>query len=234
MEIRTATVTEAKTISEMIRSLSQQFFSFPDGKDAEGFLRSIGEDAVAEYITGENFSYYVGEEKGKIVGAIAIRDNKHLYHLFVLASCQGRQLGRQLWEHAKAHALGSGNRGEFTVNSSLNAVPVYHAFGFEPTSQMRQANGISFFTDGAGESVDDLRNYRDIDLTSALGRLETIVDGVKWAEISLLELFLPSRHRSLPTRCSGPANCHCYTASNCQMVDDVRPGAEPCRLLPRG
>lgn len=144
MEIRVATVTDAKTISEMICSLSHPFFTFPDGRDAEGFLRSIGENAVAGYISGENFSYYVGEEEGEIVGAIAIRDQKHLYHLFVLASCQRRQLGRQLWEHAKANALGFGNRGGFTVNSSLNAVPVYRAFGFEPTSRIRQANGISF------------------------------------------------------------------------------------------
>ena len=144
MEIRTATITDAKKISEIIRSLSQPFFTFPDGKGAEAFLESISENAVAGYIGRDNFSYYVGEEQGEVVGAIAIRENKHLYHLFVVPSCQRRQFGRQLWEYAKAKAIMAGNQGEFTVNSSLNAVPVYQAFGFETTSEMKQANGVSF------------------------------------------------------------------------------------------
>lgn len=144
MEIRTTTITDAKKISEIIRSLSQPFFAFPDGRGAEGFLDSISERAVAGYIGRDNFAYYVGEEQGEIIGAIALRDNKHLYHLFVSASCQRRQVGRQLWEHARTKAMRSGNPDEFTVNSSINAVPVYKAFGFEPVSEMKQANGISF------------------------------------------------------------------------------------------
>lgn len=96
MEIRTATVADAKTISGIIRSLSQPFLTVPDGKGAEAFLASIGEAAVAGYIARDNFAYYVGEEMGEIVGVVAVRDNRHLHHLFVLPSCQRRQLGRKL------------------------------------------------------------------------------------------------------------------------------------------
>lgn len=144
MKIRTANVADAKTISGIIRSLSQPFFTAPDGKGAEACLESISETAVAGYIARGNFAYYVGEEMGEIVGIVAVRDNRHLYHLFVLPTCQRRQLGRKLWENAKAIAIASGNPGEFTVNSSLNAVPVYESFGFKPTSDVMQANGVSF------------------------------------------------------------------------------------------
>jgi ribosomal protein S18 acetylase RimI-like enzyme len=164
MEIRTATRTDAKKISEIIRSLSQSFFIFPDGRGAEGFLESISENAVAGYIGRDNIAYYVGEAQGEIVGAIALRDNKHLYHLFVSESCQGRQLGRQLWEHARAKAMSAGNQGEFTVNSSINAVPVYKAFGFEPTSEIKQVNGISFLPMATGPMT---RRIDDIGLTFA-------------------------------------------------------------------
>lgn len=37
-----------------------------------------------------------------------------------------------------------GNQSGFTVNSSMNAVPVYKSFGFEQTSEMRQVDGVSF------------------------------------------------------------------------------------------
>lgn len=144
MEIRTARDSDAKEISEIPPSLSQPFFIVPDGKGANVFLESISETAVTSYITGENFAYYVGVETGKIVGVAAIRDNSHLYHLFVLASCQRRQMGKQLWEHAKEKAMILGNQSGFTVNSSMNAVPVYKSFGFEQTSEMRQVDGVSF------------------------------------------------------------------------------------------
>ena len=144
MKIRAATVNDAEIVSGIIRSFSEPFFTSPDGKGAEAFLKSISENAIAEYIASDNFSYYVGEEHGKIVGAIAIRDNKHLYHLFVVSVCQHRGLGRQFWEHARAEAIVAGHHGEFTVNSSLNAVSVYKAFGFKPASDIRQADGVSF------------------------------------------------------------------------------------------
>ena len=75
MKIRTANVADAKTISGIIRSLSQSFFTAPDGKGAEAFLESISETAVAGYIARGNFAYYVCEEMGEIVGIVAVRDN---------------------------------------------------------------------------------------------------------------------------------------------------------------
>ena len=135
MQIRVAISADAKSISDLIQSLSQPFFTFPDGSGAELFLKSISKESIVKYIAAENFSYYVGEAEGRIIGVVAIRDNRHLYHLFVVASLQKKQLGRQLWEYAKRVAMSLGNPGEFTVNSSMNAVPVYEAFGFKATRE---------------------------------------------------------------------------------------------------
>ncbi len=144
MKIRRALDTDVEAVSRLIQSLSQPFFTFQDRRGAEAFLESISKHAITGFISAPNFAYYVGEEEGEIAGVIAIRDNMHLYHLFVTPSQQRQRLGWQLWKHAKEGAVVAGNQGEFTVNSSINAVPVYKAFGFEATSEMKQANGVSF------------------------------------------------------------------------------------------
>jgi len=73
---------------------------------------------------------------------IGIKENSHLYHLFVADPFQGRGHAQQLWQHAKAECLASGNPGVFTVNSALNAAPVYRKWGFEPLCEVRERSGI--------------------------------------------------------------------------------------------
>ena len=58
--------------------------------------------------------YHVAEDAGRLVGVVAVRDNKHLYHLFVAEPHQGQGLARELWSVAKAACVAAGNSGEFT------------------------------------------------------------------------------------------------------------------------
>ncbi len=144
MQVRHATATDAKQISSLIRSLSDPFFLAPGGEGAEAFLASITEEAIQGYISASNFSYLVADTGGQLVGVVALRDNSHLFHLFVAKASQGTGLGRDLWLVVKQAALGAGNPGRFTVNSSLNAVPVYERFGFVPSGSEVQTHGIAF------------------------------------------------------------------------------------------
>ena len=144
MQIRIATSADAAQISDLIQSLSSPFFLSPDRAGADPFLASINEQAILSYVTSSNFSYLVAEDAGALAGIVAIRDNKHLFHLFVASTYQGVGLGRRLWEIVRNAAIAKGNVGEFTVNSSLNAVAVYANFGFVPTSDAAQVHGISF------------------------------------------------------------------------------------------
>ncbi|ATJ87858.1 GNAT family N-acetyltransferase [Ralstonia solanacearum] len=80
-----------------------------------------------------------------MAGVAAIRDNAHLYHLFVDQRPQEKGFGTQRWAHAKRTAIQAGNRGHFTVNSTVFAVTVYEAFGFRVTGPKTERNGIPFF-----------------------------------------------------------------------------------------
>lgn len=144
MNIREATIEDANAISGLIKSLTNYFTLHPEGKGAEDFLKSIQPPAIASYIQSTNFLYLVGLVEIKITGVIAIRNQTHLYHLFVATEFQGQRIGRKLWEYAKEKATLNTNINRFTVNSTPNAVPVYERFGFQVTGEKIEMKGIAF------------------------------------------------------------------------------------------
>ncbi|MBA4256502.1 MAG: GNAT family N-acetyltransferase [Polaromonas sp.] len=144
MQIRSATDADAARISGLIQSLSGPFFLSPDGSGAELFLQSVTEQAIRGYVSASNFLYLIAEAENELAGVVALRDNTHLYHLFVARTHQGKGLGRSLWLCVKQAALRAGNSGRFTVNASLNAIPIYERFGFIPSSPKVEKHGVAF------------------------------------------------------------------------------------------
>lgn len=144
MRIRLATPADAEAISALIRGVSHFFTLRPDGAGAEAFLETVSPDAVRGYLSSPDYAYRVAEEDGAIIGVVAVRENRHLYHLFVAPDGQRRGLARRLWTEAMEAALRAGNPGAFTVNASVYAVPVYERFGFVATGPRVEANGIAF------------------------------------------------------------------------------------------
>jgi GNAT superfamily N-acetyltransferase len=144
MNVRLAITADVQQICELIRCLCDPFFLSPGGEGAELFLQSIGESAVQGYVSAANFRYQVAELDTGLVGVVAVRDNTHLYHLFVATAFQGRGIARQLWQLAKSQAVSAGNPGRFTVNSSLGAAQVYERFGFVASGPIVAKHGISF------------------------------------------------------------------------------------------
>jgi GNAT superfamily N-acetyltransferase len=144
MQVRSATEADAARISRLIHGLSGPFLLSPDGKGAEPFFESISEQAIRGYVSAGNFSYVVAEVEGALAGVVALRDNSHLYHLFVAQPHQGKGLGRSLWLKVKQAALQAGNGGRFTVNASLNAASFYERLGFSPVGPKVVSHGVAF------------------------------------------------------------------------------------------
>jgi GNAT superfamily N-acetyltransferase len=138
--IRTATVTDAPAVSQLITGLAHAFTLNPDGSGAERFLESITPAAIAGFIANPDFRYLVAERGGALAGAAALREGRHLYHLFVAPAFQRRGVAARLWQ-----ALRAGTPAQaFTVNSTPVAVPVYERFGFVATGPQVSMNGIVF------------------------------------------------------------------------------------------
>lgn len=138
--IRQAKATDAEAISRLVAGLAHHFLADPSALEAGPFLSGLTPSSYAERIDSSRFSHYVAEDPTGPCGIIAMRDDSHLYHLFVRADVHGQGIARALWEHVKFLSSHS----TFTVNSSLFAVPVYERFGFIAKTPPQTANGLVF------------------------------------------------------------------------------------------
>ena len=144
MDIRKATPGDAERISKLVCELSAKYIVQEFTADgAEHLLASMNPDAIRKYIHS-GFDYHIAETDQRLVGVVGVRDNSHLYHLFVAEKYQRQGIARKLWQIAMETCLASGNPGEFTVNSSANAVGVYERWGFVAQSGPVEKDGVVY------------------------------------------------------------------------------------------
>ena len=127
-----------------MRSLSEEFIvheSTPEG--AAFFIEENDEQGLRKFVNAGT-RYHVAETDSGIAGFIAIRDNKHIFHMFVDKAHNRQGVAAALWQVARQAAREAGNPGIFTVNSSNFAVPVYEKMGFRRTAEMQCKNGIFY------------------------------------------------------------------------------------------
>ena len=144
LEIRTAQPSDVPQISALISDLAHYFTLDSSGKGADHFLSSVSVKAIERYISSPTFYYLVGFIGERLAGVVAIREGKHLFHLFVSPEFHRQGVARVLWYRARAAALQDGNPGIFTVNSTPFAVPVYERFGFRAVGPRTELNGIAY------------------------------------------------------------------------------------------
>jgi GNAT superfamily N-acetyltransferase len=144
LDIRLATANDALAISSVIKSQSAHFMAHSEGAGVETVLLSIEPTSIAEFIAAPHFCHWVASAQGEIIAVAGLRDNAHLYHLFVAQDWQRRGVGRALWQQVMSAALAAGNPNAFTVNSTLHGRPAYERFGFITTGPVTQRDGMIF------------------------------------------------------------------------------------------
>ena len=143
MQFKTASLSDAEEISALFFKLSGPFYAAPDRAGAEPFKAFISVSAVRGYLQAPNFSYLVARcPAGTLAGCIGMRDQTHLFHFFVAEPFQRTGLGRRLWEWARVNVQSAA--AGFTVNASLQAIPVYERFGFEKQGPVKVEYGVVF------------------------------------------------------------------------------------------
>ncbi|MBC3906079.1 GNAT family N-acetyltransferase [Undibacterium umbellatum] len=141
---RDGLATDALAISQLISQFAPDFWANPDGSGADLFLQSVSESAEFSYLTDSRYHFILAWHGETLAGFIAMRDLSHLFHLFVNPSFQRQKLASTLWQHARQYAAAQGHAGSFTVNSSLNAIPVYERFSFQAKGEVVEMHGIAF------------------------------------------------------------------------------------------
>lgn len=144
MHMREMKDSDIATVARLLERLARDYFlDTCSPEQASTFVRDNDATAIRR-LAGEGYVYHVADDGGQVAGFIAVRDGRHVYHLFVDSACHRRGVGRMLWEHARAAAVARGSDGCFTVNASNYAVAMYEALGFVRTAPMQTKNGIQF------------------------------------------------------------------------------------------
>jgi len=131
-------------MAALLRSLALEFIvheSTPLG--AATFLAENDENGIRGYLA-RGYVCHVALDGLRLAGFIAIRDNSHLFHLFVGTAWQRQGLARRLWHAARAAAIARGGDGNFTVNASNYAVSAYERLGFVRVAPIQCVKGLSF------------------------------------------------------------------------------------------
>lgn len=142
--IREATVEDAPAIAALSHALTEKFVVHDFTPAArQALLASLDAERVAGYFEA-GYRYHVAVENGRIVGVAGMRDNRHLYHLFVAESHQRRGVARRLWHISRAMCVAAGNRDAVTVNAARHAEPIYLKLGFVADGPRQERNGVSY------------------------------------------------------------------------------------------
>ena len=140
MSIRKATTLDAKDIKELVSSLSHYYLENKGDSLPAWFSNTLDISEFERRLSNTEYANYVYLYSGKIVGYISIKDNSHLYHLFVSEKHHGQGISKLLWEHAIAHSSSK----VYTLQSSIYAIPIYKKFGFVEVGGTVVKEGISF------------------------------------------------------------------------------------------
>jgi ribosomal protein S18 acetylase RimI-like enzyme len=145
LRIRTAVPEDSESISSLICVLVEKFIANEFSAQGRDFLLStMTANAISQKIQSV-YRYHVAEVSGMLTGVVAVRDNTHLYHLFVAERFQRVGIAKKLWQFAMKECLSKGNTGEFTVNSSAYALGVYKKLGFVAQEGPKEKNGVVFY-----------------------------------------------------------------------------------------
>jgi len=142
--LRAGTVADAPAVGALVMDLLPFLTIDPQGRGAESFVANIDAAAQERYLAAPAFRYQLAWRGNALAGFVAMRDNGHLFHLFVDRALHGQGLGRRLWELARDEALALGNPGVFTVNASDHALAMYTRLGFVPTGPREEQRGIAW------------------------------------------------------------------------------------------
>lgn len=143
-DFRDAGTADANAISELVCSLARQFIGpslRPGG--LERLLEGMSTASTSQRIA-DGWLHLVPYDRDELCAVVVVKPPQHLYHLFVRSDLQRSGLGSQLFHAADARVLGLTGVHLATVNSSLNAVPVYERFGFVIDGDVADVDGVRF------------------------------------------------------------------------------------------
>ncbi len=140
MEIQKLSQDDLDSIARLISSVAEAdiFPYFCEQGRAEFQTRVLPD--LNTILTESNYLSVKAVISGDIVGVAALRNADFLTHLFVSKCCQGKGVGKALFDYVVKETQAK----QVSLRSSINAVSFYESLGFKRTGEEGDYNGIRF------------------------------------------------------------------------------------------
>jgi ribosomal protein S18 acetylase RimI-like enzyme len=93
---------DVPAVARLLRASAEKFIVHEFAPAARAHFLSKNDAAAISRFVADGFRYHVAEADGTIVGFVGVRDDRHLYHLFVAESHQRRGIAGRLRDVAAA------------------------------------------------------------------------------------------------------------------------------------
>lgn len=140
MHIRSVCDSDLPHIAALVRSLSGFYLDDPDALLPEWLAETLTLMAFQRRFISRDYAALVCVVNDAIAGYICLKDQTHVYHLFVAERFQKQGIARALWKQA----LNLIQSDVITVRSSIYAVPVYTSLGFKKSETVGRKDGLAF------------------------------------------------------------------------------------------
>lgn len=143
LNLRPAVLQDADAIAALVRDLGQSFVNPGEECLAKEFWASVNADAERAYISDPARRVIVATEGDCLAGVIALRDETHVFHLFVDRRFQNQGLGTRLWKALLAALNPAPDCSNITVNAALGARTFYRKLGFVDAGPPMSKHGVT-------------------------------------------------------------------------------------------
>ncbi|WP_026034161.1 GNAT family N-acetyltransferase [Dyella japonica] len=130
LHMRLAHAEDARAIGVLVRRVTRRWIVPTQPAAAVGpMLATMTARAIRARI-GAGQRFHLAFVDDVLVGVAAIRDDRHVFQLFVGTRYQGQGIARKLWDRLRNDAVRRAGTRVFTLNAAEGAVPIYLRFGF--------------------------------------------------------------------------------------------------------
>ena len=130
IRMRLARVEDASAISRLARRVVRRWIVPDQPAVAVALLEeSLGAKVIRQKIeAGQRF--HLAFVSDALAGVAAVRNDSHVFQLFVGTRHQGKGIARKLWDRLRRDCIRRAGTRTFTLNAAPGAVPVYRHMGF--------------------------------------------------------------------------------------------------------
>lgn len=108
------------------------------------FQKFIKYKNIEQMYLRKEITFFGAFEGSELCGTIAVMSGSHICLFYVKKECQGRKMGRHLFEAVRQYCIQTVNAEKITVNAAPKAVPKYIHLGFQATGEQQNVNGICY------------------------------------------------------------------------------------------